>query len=78
MQVFLATVTLAVGYAILADEGAAVDYIVKLTTVTRGWDGNKCWVHSRAGANASGHPWANNSVIKGSSVVHSPWLDRRV
>jgi hypothetical protein len=32
----------------LADE--KLDYTVKLTTVTSGWDGKKCWVHSRAGA----------------------------
>ena len=32
----------------LADE--ELDYTVKLTTVTSGWGGKKCWVHSRAGA----------------------------
>jgi len=31
-----------------ADE--ELDYTVNLTTVSSGWDGKKCWVHSRAGA----------------------------
>ena len=46
--VWLAAVAFAVCSSSVADEG--VDYAVKLTTVTSGWDGKKCWVHSRAGA----------------------------
>ncbi|MBP88463.1 MAG: hypothetical protein CMJ64_17405 [Planctomycetaceae bacterium] len=46
--VWLAAFAFAVCSSSVADEG--VDYVVKLTTVTSGWDWKKCWVHSRAGA----------------------------
>lgn len=42
-----------------AEQPTPLRYSVELTTVTSGWDGKKCWVHSRAGAipaRAPGNP----------------------
>ena len=44
----ISVVAFAACSVILANE--ELDYTVKLTTVSSGWDGKKCWVHSRAGA----------------------------
>ena len=49
-RIVLAATILAAGSASLAGENTSLDYTVKLTTVTSGWDGKKCRVHSRAGA----------------------------
>ncbi len=59
----LTAVTFAACSVSLADKG--LDYTVKLTTVTSGWDGKKCWVHSRAGAipaHAPGNP-SNTPIV---------------